>query len=199
MRVRFLSTAAVLGATLGLTATAFAQPPAPRETVSATVGGKKVSVEYGRPSLKGRTLDSLVTQLPEDRMWRAGVDQVTTLTTEGDVLVGGKKVAAGKYSIYVHAPQSGPWSIAINSDQGVPLGKIWDKAPKEMANEPWPHLEGYTKNIGGKEVARAPMTKADVKPAVEQFTITMKPAGAGATMTLAWGDRSWSVPVEPAK
>jgi hypothetical protein len=132
-------------------------------------------------------------------MWRAGVNQVTTLTTEGDVLVGGKKVAAGKYSVYVHAPQTGPWALAINSDQGVPLGKIWDKAPKEMANEPWPHLEGYTKNIGGKEIARAPMNPATVTPAVEQFTITMKPAGAGATMTLAWGDRSWSVPIEPAK
>ena len=40
-------------------------------------------------------------QLPADRVWRAGVDQVTTLTTEADLMVGGKRVPAGKYTLYV--------------------------------------------------------------------------------------------------
>ncbi len=80
-------------------------------------------------------------------MWRAGENQVTTLTTEGDIMVGGKKVPAGKYSLYVHAPASGDWSLAINSDQGIPLGKICGEAPDNMKNEPWPRLDGYEKNI----------------------------------------------------
>ena len=39
-------------------------PPAPRETVTATVGGQKVAVEYGRPSLRGRPITELIAQLP---------------------------------------------------------------------------------------------------------------------------------------
>jgi hypothetical protein len=176
-----------------------AQQTNPRGTASATVGGKKVTVDYGRPSLKGRSMDELLKQLPEDRIWRAGENQVTTLTTEGDIMIGGKKVPAGKYSLYVHAPAQGDWSIAINSDLGIPLGKLWDKAPDNVKNEPWPHLEGYEKNIAGKEVARAPMKSGTVPAPVDMFTIDMKPAGSGATMVLSWGDRSWSIDVQPAK
>src|SRR2546422_806740 len=67
-----------------------AQAETPRGTASATVGGKKVTIDYGRPALKGRSIDELLKQLPEDRMWRAGENQVTTLTTEGDITIGGK-------------------------------------------------------------------------------------------------------------
>jgi Protein of unknown function (DUF2911) len=178
---------------------AYAQPSNPRGTASATVGGKKVAVDYGRPALKGRSMDDLLKQLPEDRIWRAGENQVTTLTTEGDILIGGKKVPAGKYSLYVHAPAQGDWSVAINSDLGIALGKLWDKAPDNVKNEPWPHLEGYEKNIAGKEVARAQMKSGIASPAAELFTIDMKPAGNGANMILSWGDRSWSIDVQPAK
>jgi hypothetical protein len=178
---------------------AYAQPSNPRGTAAASVGGKQVTVDYGRPSLKGRNMDELLKQLPEDRIWRAGENQVTTLKTEGDLLIGGKKVPAGKYSLYVHAPAQGDWSIAINSDLGIPLGKLWDKAPDNVKNEPWPHLEGYEKNIAGKEVARAPMKSGTASPVAEMFTIDMKPAGSGATMVLSWGDRSWSIDLQPAQ
>jgi hypothetical protein len=46
----------------------------PRGTAEATVGGKKVTVEYGRAELKGRTIDSLIAQLPADRVWRTGAN-----------------------------------------------------------------------------------------------------------------------------
>ena len=131
-------------------------------------------------------------------MWRAGENQVTTLTTEGDITIGGKKVPAGKYSLYVNAPATGDWSIAINSDLGLPLIKLWDKAPDAMKNEPWPHLEGY-KNISAKEIARAPMKSGTTSPAAELFTIDTKAAGKGATMTLSWGERSWAIDVQPAQ
>ena len=195
MKVRLTAVAAVLY----LATTALAQAETPRGTASATVGGKKVTIEYGRPALKGRTIDELIQKLPEDRMWRAGDNQVTTLSTEGDITIGGKSIPAGKYSVYVNAPATGDWSIAINSDLRIPLGKLWDKAPDNMKNEPWPHLEGYQKNIATKEVARAPMKSATAGSAAELFTVDLKPAATGATLTLAWGDRSWSLDVKPGK
>ncbi|HWW95648.1 MAG TPA: DUF2911 domain-containing protein [Vicinamibacteria bacterium] len=79
----------------------------PRGTAEATVGGKKVTVEYGRAELKGRTIDSLIAQLPADRVWRTGANELTTLTTAGPLSVGGKNVPAGTYSVYVYAPQTG--------------------------------------------------------------------------------------------
>src|SRR5678815_5064867 len=81
----------------------FAQEPAPRETATATVGGKKVAVEYGRPSLRGRPITELIAQLPPDRIWRAGVDAATTFTAEAPVMVGDKTVPAGTYTMYVYA------------------------------------------------------------------------------------------------
>ena len=42
-------------------------------------------------------------------------------------MVGGKMVPAGKYSVYVHAGETGAWSLILNQDLGVPLGQIWDR------------------------------------------------------------------------
>ena len=185
-------------ALLALSTAAFAQPADPRGSTSVSIDGKKVSIDYGRPALKGRSLDELTKGLPADRIWRAGENQVTTLTTETDLVIGGKTVPAGKYSVYVHAPATGDWSLVVNSDLGIPLVKIWDKAPDNMKNEPWPHLEGYS-NVLAKEVARAPMKSGKVVPAVDAFTIGLVPKGAGASLTMAWGDRSWALDLTAAK
>ena len=191
---------ATLAAVLALTTAAYAQDaPPPRGNATTTIGGKKVTVNYGRPALKGRSMDEMLKQLPEDRMWRAGENQVTTLTTEGDILLGGNKIAAGTYSLYVYAPAVGDWSIALNTDTGVPLGQIWDKAPANMKNEPWPRLGDYTKSVAKSEVARVPLKTGATSPADESLTVSFVPAGDGATMTLAWGDKSWSVAVTPSK
>jgi hypothetical protein len=171
----------------------------PRGTATATVGGKKVSIDYGRPALAGRSIDELTSKLPEDRMWRAGENQVTILNTEGDISLGGKKVPAGRYSLYVYAPATGDWSLTLNSDQGIALGKLWSAAPDNVKNEPWPRLDGYQKNIASTEVARAPMKSGKTTASVDSFTIDLKPKGDAATMMLSWGDRTWSIDVTPAK
>ena len=178
-------------------ASAFAANP--RGAASATVGGKKVAVDYGRPVLKGRSLDALMKDLPADRIWRAGENQVTTISLEGDSTIGGKKVPAGKYSVYVHAAEGKAWSLVLNRDLGVPLGKIYDKAPEAMKNEPWPHYTAYTAEIGSQEVARIPMTAAKAAAPADAFTISFAPSANGQTMTLAWADQAWSTEVTPAK
>jgi hypothetical protein len=195
MKLRSIAAAAAL---LGGAALTSAQS-APRETASATVGGKKVSIEYGRPALKGRKVEELLTQLPADRIWRAGVNQVTTLAAEGDVAIGGKRVPAGKYTLYVHAPATGDYALIVNKDQGVPLGKIYAQAPENLKNAPWPHLEDYDKNIGAQELVRVPMKKSEIATSADLFTVAFAPGNNGQVLTLSWGDRAWSVEVTPAK
>jgi hypothetical protein len=184
-------------ALLGFAAGAFAQNP--RGAATATVGGKTLAVDYGRPALKGRSIDELMKQLPADRMWRAGENQVSTIHLDGDVTIGGKKVPAGKYSVYVHAADSNQWELVLNRDLGIALGKTWDKAPENLKNEPWPHLDDYTKAIGGEEVARVPLKAAQASGPADLFTISFTPAGTGQTLTLAWGTQAWSTDVQPAK
>jgi Protein of unknown function (DUF2911) len=187
-----------LAAAVALSTAALAQDN-PRGTATTTVGGKKVTVSYGRPVLKGRKMDDLLKQLPADRMWRAGENQVTTLTTEGALTIGSKTVPPGTYSLYVNAPATGEWSLVLNTDKGVPLGQIWDKAPANLKNEPWPHIEDYTKSIASSETLRVPMKSGATSPPDESFTISFAPAGEGAVMTLAWADKSWSTELKPAK
>ncbi len=183
-----------------LGATALAQAPAvDRDTATVTIDGKTVSVEYGRPSFKAAvkegTFDDLLGKLPADRMWRAGADQVTTLTTEIDLTIGETQVPAGKYSLYVHCPEGGDYSLAINSVLGQPLGNVWKEAPADKKDLPWPHFK-YTEEIGDKEIARSTMKKqaaATEKP--DLFTVALQPSEGGATMTMTWGDQNWSIPL----
>jgi hypothetical protein len=170
-----------------------------RGSAAATIGGEKVEIDYGRPELKGRDIAELMEKLPPDRIWRAGENQVSTLTSAADLVIGGTKVPAGKYSVYVHADETGGWSLILNEDLGVPLGKMWDQAPDDLKNEPWPHLRDYAEAIKDKEVVRAPMKKAAAAEPVDPFTMSFSPRGQGADLTLAWGDQAWKVEVEPAK
>ncbi len=187
-----------LTAVAAVSALALAQG-SPRGAASATVAGKKVSVDYGRPALKGRELDALLKQLPPDRIWRAGENQVSTLTTAGDLLVGGKRVPAGKYSVYVHAGENGAWDLVLNKDLGLPLGKMWAQAPENLKNEPWPHYMDYSQSIAADEVLRVPMTAGKAAQPADVFTMSFTPKGQGQELTLAWGTQAWSVDLQPAK
>jgi hypothetical protein len=198
MSKRLASLATLLTVAVATTALA-QQQPAPRGQATAVIGGKSVAVDYGRPALKSRTLDVLMKDLPKDRIWRAGENQVTTVNFPGDVVVGGTKVPAGKYSVYVHAGEGNKWSLVLNKDLGIALGKIWAAAPENVKNEPWPHYTDYTASIANQEVARIPLTAATPAAPADLFTISFAPAGAGQTMTLAWGTQAWTTDVQPAK
>jgi hypothetical protein len=187
MMTKRFAIALALGAIAG---TALAQDSQPRGKAETTINGKKVVIDYGRPALKGRTLDTLMKDLPEDRIWRAGENQVTTLDTQTALNIGGKVIPPGKYSLYVHAPAQGDWSLVINKDRGIALGEIWKEAPENMKKELWPRLDGYSK-ITKDEVARVPMKKSS-GPAAEVFTINLK----GDTLSLAWADQVWSTPIK---
>lgn len=188
----------VLALTLMVAAVASAQPPA-RGKATATVGGKAVSIDYGQAKLGTRTLDELMKTLPADGVWRAGRDQVTTITAEGPITIGGKAVPAGKYSLYVPVGKDGSYSLAVNKHLGVPLKSIFPGASAAMANEPWPILQDYDKNIGKDEVIRVALVSGKNAKPVDPFSITLTPKGNGATLTLAWGDKSFSTEIAAGK
>jgi hypothetical protein len=194
MRLRFAPALAVLA----MAAPVFAQGDT-RGNATFTLDGKKIVVDYGRPALKGRAMADLLKQLPAERIWRVGDGAVTTLSTEADLVIGGKAVKAGKYSVYTHSPAEGAWSLILNTNQGVPLGTIWKEAPENMKNAPWPALGNYEQTIKATEVLRVPLTAGKATAPAEQVTISFAPAPGGATLTLAWGAEIWSIDVKAAK
>ena len=172
--------AVVLAAALALPA--FAQDPQPRGSVSAEVGGASVSIDYGRPDLGDRMLPDLLNMLPPDRVWRAGENQVTILENSGPVKIGGETVPAGRYSLYLHVPESGGWALLVNRHQGIALGELWSEAPEAMRAEPWPMLSGYGQ-IEDQEQARIALEEVEASGDGNVFEISAD----GGTLRFAWG------------
>ena len=186
----------------------FAGGPA-RGTTQASLHGLKVRVEYGRPRLFGRTLAELMDGLPEDRIWRAGFNEVTTFATEGALLLGRFRVPPGCYSLYVHVPKDSPSELILNSDLGLELGSLGRAlgfpVSAEDAHRRWPHLEGYDKGnpekglppIASAEVARAPLRSEQVEP-LDLFTVTFRSIEGGLELQLVWGEIRLSADLRPA-
>ena len=170
---------------------------APRDTATTYVGGKTVAIEYGRPSLKGRSISDLTSKLGADRIWRAGSEQITTLKTEAALKIGNQKVPAGEYSVYLHCPADGPYSLVLNKALGQPLGEIWEAAPENLVKEPWPHMN-YA-DIGDSEVARVPLAKASSSEAVDLLTFSFQQEGKKAVLRVAWGNDLWTADVVSGK
>lgn len=83
-------------------------PPA---KVSQTLGsGAEISIDYSRPSLKGRTMDVLA---PAGKVWRTGANEATVFETSKEVSIEGQKLPAGKYSVY-SIPSEKEWTIIFN-------------------------------------------------------------------------------------
>jgi len=168
-----------------------------RDTAQIKIEGKKVTIEYGRPALKGRTLADLMKQLPADRIWRAGAGAITTLEMESDLIIGGTKISAGKYSLYMYCPENGDYALVINSDLGMPLGGIIPNAPPERAKQPYPHFWNYSGDIGDKEVARISLKQISL-PDTEMLKYTFQPTEKGALLTISWEKQAWTIEFQPA-
>ena len=110
--------AACLAALAPLSAAAqFQAPyPSPKQTVTQTVGVTEIAVSYSRPLVKGRKIWGEL--VPLDRPWRTGANQATTVTFGDDVVVEGKKLAAGTYSL-VTIPGKDEWTVIFNLDTAL--------------------------------------------------------------------------------
>lgn len=87
--------------------------PSPLSTVEQEVGLTDVSVNYSRPSVKGRTIFGDL--VPFGEMWRWGANASTKLKTSDDIKVNGHDVPAGTYALYA-IPGETEWTIVIHSN-----------------------------------------------------------------------------------
>lgn len=85
--------------------------PSPPAIVSQTLAsGALISIDYSRPSIKGRSMNVLA---PAGKIWRTGANEATVFETSKDVTIEGKMLPAGKYSLYT-IPGEKEWTIIFN-------------------------------------------------------------------------------------
>ncbi len=92
--------------------------PSPPDSVMQTVNGKMIGVNYSSPSLKGRTMGKDVEPMV-GKVWRAGANEATVFSTDKNVTINGKPLAAGKYALFVLVNSNGTWTFIFNKKWNV--------------------------------------------------------------------------------
>lgn len=85
----------------------------PKQKVEQQFSMTKISVEYGRPGVKGRKVFGEL--VPFGKVWRAGANSATKVTFEQNVEFGGKEVKAGSYALFVISMEK-EWKVMLNKD-----------------------------------------------------------------------------------
>ena len=140
------------------------QYTSPRGAAGLSLNGKKVAVDYGRPSMHGRKIFGEL--VPYDQVWRTGANEATHFTTETDLLLGNVTVPKGTYTLFT-LPSPQGWKLIVNRQTGQ-----WGT----------PYKPEYEK----KELARIDLQREALPTAVEQFTISLDPSGEGGVLKLEW-------------
>ena len=85
----------------------------PFATVSQKVDSTTITVEYYRPSARGRTLFGKLVRW--GTVWTPGANWATTLDVDRDVRIEGQSLPRGKYSVWmIPAMKPDPWTVILN-------------------------------------------------------------------------------------
>lgn len=163
---------------LSLVAVAQEKKPllSPRKSAEHTFAdGKKVTIDYGSPSIRGRKI--MGDLVPYGKVWRTGANEATGFVTDTNLAIGGTSVPAGKYTIYT-LPSENSWQLIINKQTGQ-WGTVY--------NQP-------------QDFARIPLKMESLGSPVEQMTFSFEKTGPdSANLVLEWEKTKLSVPVKEAK
>ena len=144
------------------------QGGSPHEKTTWTVNGATISIEYGRPYLKGRPESQM---MPAGQPWRTGADEATVITSDKPLTFGSLHLQPGSYTINTE-PGEKSWHLII--------GKL--EAPGQWGTPYLPKLE----------IGRAPMTVAKASAPVEQVTISID--AKNLALHVAWGTTVATIP-----
>src|SRR5690606_1819899 len=148
----------------------------PRQTVEQQFSTSKITVEYGRPGVKGRKVFGEL--VPYGNVWSAGVNGATKVTFAQAVSFGGKIVRAGTYGLVIK-PTDKEWKVILNKDA-----------------QQWGAYE-YDERMNVTEIT-VPVQKMAEKQ--EWFAIELNPVDDHALdMVIKWDMNKVSVPVKVAK
>jgi hypothetical protein len=157
---------------LALAGSACAQQPSPPGTADITLKGQTISIQYSRPSMRGRKIMGGL--VPYGQVWRTGANEATQLSTPVDLTIGGANVPAGLYTLYSLVGQHN-WKLIINKQTG----------------------QSGTEYHENQDLVRVDMQMGKTSAPVEQFTISWKKTGdASADLVLEWEMTRLTVPVK---
>ena len=141
----------------------------PHETTGAVVDGNRVTITYGRPSMKGREIWGKL--VPYDKVWRTGSDEATLLITQKPIAIGGTTIPAGAYTLFTLPAADGSAKLIINKQIGQ-----WGVGPGSYDEK--------------QDVARVDLKKETLETPVEQFTMAVT---RGGDLKMSWDKTQYSV------
>ncbi len=116
---------------------------ADRGEAKATVAGKTVTIDYGRPTLKGR---DMLAQAEVGKPWRLGADAATTLKTEADLKFGDLAVPKGDYVLTATKTAEDKWQLDFaKGPDGTAVGSVPLTSQKAEGS-----VEIFTIELSGK-------------------------------------------------
>ncbi len=122
----FILFACMVLVSMGLQAQVQTPAPSTSQKVEQKVGLTDVTLEYSRPSMKGRTIYGGL--VPYDKLWRTGANANTKITFSQKVTIGGSTLEPGSYAVY-SKPGQQSWEVYFYSDSnnwGTP--QTWDES-----------------------------------------------------------------------
>jgi len=128
------------------------RPSPPAQAQCKFSNGKTITVDYSSPRAKGRKIFGDL--VPFGQVWRTGANEATTFVTTADLKAGSLNIPAGNYTIFT-IPNQDKWTLIVNKKTGE-----WG-IPYEYESD---------------ELGRTDMTRSDSGSAVENFTISFRPA-----------------------
>ena len=166
----FVAAMSVLAVAAWASAGQFGGLASPRASVAATIGGKRIAIEYYAPSMHGRkVMGGLV---PYDEVWCTGANWATKITTEAPLQMGTLKLPAGSYSIWT-LPNASEWMLIINKQTGQ-FHKDYDSST---------------------DFGRTKMNLKTLAAPVETFKIELRSDGGNqGTLALLWETTEASIP-----
>ena len=138
----------------------------------------KITVFYNRPFKKGRVIFGGL--VPYGKTWRTGANEATVFETNKDLLIGDKKLKAGRYSLWT-VPNEQSWTVVFNST--IPNWGIDVMNNGEAARDPKHDVI----------VIDVPVMWTDKE--FEQFTISVERADDMLELVFAWDKTLVALPL----